>query len=50
MLYKDKLYGTFERKDEEPGPFKVFAYLLLENGLYHRKEMCLKPIPKFKLS
>ncbi|PSM60608.1 hypothetical protein C3K52_19335 [Citrobacter freundii] len=30
MLYKDELYGTFERKDKELGPFKVFAYLLLE--------------------
>ncbi len=30
MLYKDELYGTFERKNKELGPFKVFAYLLFE--------------------
>lgn len=30
MLYKNELYSKFERKDKDLGPFKTFAYVLLE--------------------
>lgn len=41
MLYKDELYGTFERKNKELGPFKVFAYLLYEKWFISPEVTCI---------
>lgn len=34
MLYKYDLYSKFERKDKDLGPFKAFAYMLLEERFF----------------
>lgn len=34
MLYKYDLYIKFERKDKDLGPFKAFAYMLLEERFF----------------